>query len=115
METDFSSECEAFGLVMLWLSLMLRLLSLSTSLGPLVLMFILMVADTAKWLTLMVAVIIAFASGFYSLFHEYHSAPTATRSQQASEVESPLSWLEAPVSELTSVAVRLSSLAPASG
>ena len=35
----------AFGVVLLWIALMLRVLSLTTSLGPLVLMFLQMVGD----------------------------------------------------------------------
>ncbi|KAL1527432.1 hypothetical protein AB1Y20_016098 [Prymnesium parvum] len=68
-EVPYIEECESFGIVLLWLAVVLRGLSLTTSLGPLVLMFMYMVADAAKWLTLMIAVIIAFAAGFLSLFN----------------------------------------------
>ena len=53
----------AFGVVLMWIAVVLRLLSLTTTFGPLVLMFIKMIADAAKWLALMMAVILAFAAG----------------------------------------------------
>ena len=65
----------AFGVVLMWIAVVLRLLSLTTTFGPLVLMFIKMIADAAKWLALMMAVILAFAAGFYSLFRAAPSSP----------------------------------------
>eukprot|EP00326_Haptolina_ericina_P000384 CAMPEP_0181223756 /NCGR_PEP_ID=MMETSP1096-20121128/30727_1 /TAXON_ID=156174 ORGANISM="Chrysochromulina ericina, Strain CCMP281" /NCGR_SAMPLE_ID=MMETSP1096 /ASSEMBLY_ACC=CAM_ASM_000453 /LENGTH=579 /DNA_ID=CAMNT_0023316721 /DNA_START=1 /DNA_END=1740 /DNA_ORIENTATION=+ len=69
-----SRACLGVALAFMLLKTMLRLLSLSQRMGPLVLMLFRMVNDMVKWLCLLAVMLLAFGACFHALFE---GAPAA--------------------------------------
>ena len=67
--TAGSAQLHACASLFMWLR-QLRLLALSPSLGPLVYMGFKMVGDVAKWLVLVLAILLAFAAAFSVLLRD---------------------------------------------
>ena len=58
----------ATSLITMWMTQGLRLMQISTWLGPLVRMVLEMATDVLKWLCLLIVFLLAFAASFYSIF-----------------------------------------------